>query len=64
VPTVDDLPPGLEDAIRRYGEDYPALHDPTVQQQLALARFYTGRGPQTARDWLAYYLSIASWIGT
>ncbi|WP_157448795.1 helix-turn-helix domain-containing protein [Deinococcus peraridilitoris] len=61
---LDDLPPGLEEAIRKYGEDYPPLRDPKIQQQLALARFYTGRGPQSASQWLAYYLSIASWIGT
>jgi len=63
-PIIDDLPTSLEDAIRKYGEDYPQLQDPQIQQQLALARFYTGKGPQTAKDWLAYYLSIASWIGT
>jgi len=63
-PIIDDLPSGLHDAIRKYGEGYPQLQDPQIQQYLALARFYTGRGPQTAEQWLAYYLSIASWIGT
>ncbi|GAA4001978.1 hypothetical protein GCM10022631_10700 [Deinococcus rubellus] len=55
------MPEGLFEAIRRYGDDYPALKKPRVQEQLRQARSFDG-GPQTASDWLRFYLDNERWI--
>ncbi|WP_407570694.1 helix-turn-helix domain-containing protein [Deinococcus altitudinis] len=58
------LPEGLVKAIEEYGSNpkYAGLNRENVQRQLSLARFYDGRGPQTAVEWLTYYLSVKDWI--
>jgi hypothetical protein len=58
------LPEGLVKAIDEYGGNpkYVGLTRENVQRQLSLARFYDGRGPQTAVEWLTYYLSVKDWI--
>lgn len=58
-----EIPEALQEAIDAYGDKFPALRTESVQRNLSLARYYDGAGPQTAADWLSYYLSIAKWIG-
>lgn len=57
-PPALDLPPGLQDAIDRYGDDYEDLRTPKWQHFLARARFRGGK-PQTAKDWLEVYRDFA-----
>ena len=49
------LPPSLLEAIETYGDKYPALRQPRVQEQLALVRHWDG-GPKAADQWLDFYL--------
>ncbi|WP_158680087.1 helix-turn-helix domain-containing protein [Deinococcus sp. NW-56] len=57
-----EVPPALQEAIELYGDKFPRLRSESVRRNLSLARYYEGSGPQTAADWLSYYLSIAKWI--
>lgn len=56
------IPSGLQSAIEKHGDRFPALRTEAVQRNLSLARYYDGNGPESADDWLSYYLSIAKWI--
>lgn len=58
-----EIPDGLQEAIELYGDQFPRLRTDSVKRNLSLARYYDGTGPQNAQEWLAYYLSIAKWIG-
>ena len=57
------MPQGLQDAIDRYGDDpeYAPLKDEDVQRQLAMVRGFNG-GPQTAGEWLSFYLANKRWL--
>lgn len=57
-----EMPAALQEAIDLYGDKFPRLRSESVRRNLSLARYYEGSGPQTAADWLSYYLSIARWI--
>lgn len=56
------VPDALQEAIDEYGDRFPAMRSEPVIRNLSLAQYYDGRGPQTAEEWLSYYLSIAKWI--
>jgi hypothetical protein len=58
------LPQGLLDAVERYGDDpeYAGLRDPAIQRELAGVRGLTG-GPETAGEWLAFFLGNRRWLG-
>lgn len=57
-----EIPEGLREAIKLFGDEFPAMRTEPVKRNLSLARYYEGPGPQTPQEWLAYYLSIAKWI--
>lgn len=52
------IPPELQQVIDEHGGTYPELRDPTIQKIIAAPRNFGGpdNGPQTAQDWLEYFL--------
>lgn len=62
IPRDVQISDSLREAIEKHGGRHPLLRNPKVQQQLALAQFYDGRGPQHPDDWLAYFLSVERWL--
>ncbi len=55
-----EVPEALQEAMDRYGEEWPGLRTEHVRYQLSNARFYNT--PQTPKEWLAFYLSIRKWL--
>lgn len=52
------IPLELQQVIDEHGGTYPELRDPTIQKIIAAPRNFGGpdNGPQTAQDWLEYFL--------
>lgn len=57
------MPEALKEAIDRFGDDpeYAGLRDPDTQREMALARGFRG-GPQTAGEWLSYFIDNKRWL--
>lgn len=57
-----EIPPGLQEVIDRHAKDYSELRKEKNLRTLTSARFYGGSGPQTADEWLDFFLANRRWL--
>lgn len=58
------IPPELQEVIRDYSQQFPELSNETTLRALVAPRLFAGhsQGPQTAEQWLEYFLMNRRWF--
>ncbi|MFB9994109.1 helix-turn-helix domain-containing protein [Deinococcus oregonensis] len=62
VETPLEIPAGLQEAIELYGGVHPQIKNEQNLRTITSARFYGGTGPQTAEEWLDFFMANRRWL--